>query len=411
MLLNSSNKKHETHLGYCTNIHAGESLEEAVQAIEQYVAPVRQALQIDALGLGLRLSGAAAQSLQAPEALASLQQSLDAAGAYAFTINGFPYGNFHGQPVKSDVYRPDWTQPERLNYTNQLADVLAELLPDNGYGTISTVPGTFKAWMRPNESWEQRMAANLVDHVAHLVNLRRETGKTIALALEPEPCCFLETIDEAIAFFDDHLFAESAVARLSARSGLPPADSDIALRQHLGLCYDVCHAAVEFENPVDNIAQLQAHGISVLKLQLSSALRVRTVNEAALDALQPYAEPVYLHQVVQRTPDGVLHRFTDLSDALRHRDRALGCEWRVHFHVPVFIDTLSQFDTTQSVLREVLQLQRTSDISAHLEVETYTWDVLPESLRQIPLTDAIARELDWVRHELLGGESKTPVAA
>jgi hypothetical protein len=232
-----------------------------------------------------------------------------------------------------------------------------------------------------------------------LVGIRERTGRTIALALEPEPCCFLETIDETVRFFEQHLFAAAAVRQLVGLTGLAPSDAEAALRRHLGVCYDVCHAAVEFEDPAGSLETLRAAGIEVPKLQLSAALRVAEVGPESADQLRPFDEPVYLHQVVERRGDR-LTRHLDLPDALATVAESAGAEWRVHFHVPIFLAELKDFSTTQAFLREILALHRRRPISRHLEVETYTWDVLPERYRQVDVASAIARELGWVTEQL-----------
>ncbi|MEE8500295.1 MAG: metabolite traffic protein EboE, partial [Kiloniellales bacterium] len=241
---------------------------------------------------------------------------------------------------------------------------------------------------------------NLVEHVGHLVALEARGGKRIILALEPEPCCLLETIAEAIEFFETRLFGAAAVRQLSALSGLDGAAAETALRRHLGVCYDVCHAAVEFEDPRASIAALRAAGIEIAKVQLSSALRIRDLDAAAAQRLRPFDEPVYLHQVVARRGDGTLERFLDLPEALARIEENLGKEWRIHFHVPIFLERLETFSTTQDFLREILALHRAEPVTEHLEVETYTWDVLPAAQREVAVSAAIARELNWVRERL-----------
>lgn len=383
------------HLTYCTNIHAGETLAEVTAGLARHLPEIKAGVAPAVpFGVGLRLGRAAADGLRAPGALESLKRFLAAGGYYVFTLNGFPYGAFHGRAVKEDAYRPDWSDPLRLEYTNLLADLLAELLPAGEEGTVSTVPCTFKPWA------EGRLAAiveHLLRHVAHLVSLRERTGQTIALALEPEPCCYLETIEETVAFFEGHLYSRQAAARLAALAGISPAAAEAALRRHLGVCYDVCHAAVEFEDPAASIARLRAAGIAISKLQLSSALRVASLDADSARHLAAFAEPVYLHQAVERS-NGSLRRYLDLPQALA--GAAAGAELRVHFHVPVFLEKMEHFGTTQAFLAEILRAHRENPISRHLEVETYTWDVLPASYRGAGLAAAIARELNWVQAQL-----------
>jgi sugar phosphate isomerase/epimerase len=391
------------HLTYCSNIHPGETwpevfsnLQHHLPAIKGQVAPGRD------MGIGLRLSAIAAEALSRPEALAELRDFLDANGLYVFTINGFPYGPFHGVRVKEMVYQPDWQYQERLAYSDLLADLLADMLPDDPEleGSVSTVPGTFKP-IADGPGVLDEIVANLIRHAAHLVELREQTGRTIALALEPEPYCLLETIDETIAFFERHLFGSVAIRGLRELTGLSAGEAEAALRRHLGVCYDVCHAAVEFEDPAGSLAALRRAGIAVPKLQLSAALRIADVGPETAAHLRPFDEPVYLHQVIARQGDG-LTRHLDLPQALQTLDASQGAEWRVHFHVPIFFDELQHFSTTQDFLRQILALHRREPISPHLEVETYTWDVLPVRYRQDGIGPAIARELAWVLDQLRG---------
>jgi hypothetical protein len=335
----------DAHLGYCTNIHPGESWSEVQANLEHYVLAVKRRVCPDEpFGIGLRLSARAARELQ-PEA-GRLRDWLDAHGLYVFTINGFPYGEFHGTRVKESVYLPDWLDERRVEYTVALAELLARLLPAGVNGSISTVPGCFRA--------------RGVDASAIADNLRRCVDRLgdIALALEPEPSCLLETTAEAIDFIARH--------RLDA-----------------GLCVDACHAAVEFED----VAALPR----AAKVQLSCGLRVQRAHRAELAR---FADDVYLHQVVSRREDGTLARYVDLPDALAADDS--GDEWRVHFHVPIFRESLGVFASTQSYLAEVIARR----LSSHLEVETYTWNVLPAEYRAEPIEDAITRELVWVRERL-----------
>jgi hypothetical protein len=392
---------HLGHLTYCTNIHPGETWPEVFANLERHVREVKRQVADDrAFAVGLRLSASAAEALCADPARDALNTFLADNGLYVFTINGFPYGPFHGRPVKEQVYQPDWCREERVTYSNLLADILADLLPDDPAldGSISTVPGTFKPLAQAAGAVDD-MARNLIRHAGHLVGIRERTGQTIALALEPEPYCFLETVDETVRFFEEYLFGAAAVSQLMSATGLARSDAEAALRRHLGVCYDVCHAAVEFEDPAASLDVLRAAGIAVPKLQLSAALRIATVGPETAAQLQPFDEPVYLHQVIERQ-NGRLKRHLDLPQALARLDQAHGAEWRVHFHVPIFLAELTDFSTTQGFLREILALHRREPISRHLEVETYTWDVLPPHYREVDVASAIGRELTWVIEQL-----------
>jgi len=393
-----------SHLTYCTNIHPGESWEEVRENLGRYLPAVKARVAPDRpLGVGLRLSGRAADALAAPAALAELREFLAANDLYVFTINGFPYGVFHRARVKEDVYLPDWQDPERLRYTNRLADLLAGLLPaEPGLeGSVSTVPGAFRA-RAADAGAAERIAGALLDHAAHLVDLEARTGRVVCLALEPEPCCLLETVEETVAFFQTRLLSGTAVRRFARRTGLDAGAAELALRRHLGVCLDLCHAAVEFEDPDIALAALRAAGIRIAKVQVSAGLRVPELDADALAALRAFDDDVYLHQVVERGPGG-LTRYVDLPDALAAARESSGArEWRVHFHVPVFREDLGAFATTQPFLRRVLARHRESPLAAHLEVETYTWDVLPARYRGEPATDAVVRELEWTRAALAG---------
>ena len=384
-------------LTYCVNVHPTETWEELRAALAGPAARVKAEVSPDApFAVGLRVSGTALDALRDPAARAELRALLDAEGFRAVTVNGFPHGRFHGARVKEDVYRPDWREEERLRYTCGLADLMAEIAPEGEVVSLSTVPGAFAP--RAEDAGAE-MADRMLRAAAHCVALHRRTGVVVALALEPEPFCFLETIEQSVRFFGEHLHSEPAAERLGALTGLAPEEARAALPRHLGLCHDVCHAAVEFEDPAAGLAALRAAGIPVHKLQLSAALRVPAVGPEARAALAAFDEPTYLHQVVARR-EGRLHRLPDLGPALARGAQADGEEWRVHFHVPLFLRDLGAFESTQADLAETLALHRADPISPHLEVETYTWDVLPPALREGPIEGAIARELAWVRERL-----------
>jgi hypothetical protein len=260
---------------------------------------------------------------------------------------------------------------------------------------VSTSPGAFKAKVT-SEVDVASMADRLLRHAAFAHGLHQTTGKVISLALEPEPACFLETIDETVAFFTSHLFARSALERLAQLTGTTTREADEIARRHLGVCFDVCHMAVEFEDPEVALRRLHDAGIRIGKIQISAGLEVDTLTEA----LARFDDGVYLHQVVQRREEG-LTRHLDLADAFDAATRAPSeGTYRVHFHVPLFREKLGPLKSTQPYVARVLALLRERFASAHLEVETYTWDVLPEAYRAEGIVEAVARELRWVREQL-----------
>lgn len=412
------------HLTYCLNIHPTRDWAECRAALTGPVAEIRRALLPAEMpsssgstgrsptagddfltpppvpfAVGLRFAAQALHDLAGQAARAELRGIIADYGYAPVTVNGFPYGPFHGTRVKEEVYQPDWTRPERLAYTTALADLMAEINPVGAFVSLSTVPGTFKPLGAGNE---QAMADRMLCAAAHCHDLRKRTDRTVALAIEPEPFCFLETIAESVAFFDRYLFSDAAAATLARLTGLPRGEAAAALPRHLGLCYDVCHAAVEYEDPAASLAALRAAGIPVHKLQLSAALRIPSVDAAARARLAAFDEPTYLHQVVSRRPGasaGQFGRDPDLGAALARADSD-GEEWRVHFHVPLFVERIPPFATTQDFLSEILALHRETPISPHLEVETYTWSVLPPELRGDSIAAGIARELRWVLDRL-----------
>ena len=388
------------HLTYCTNIHAGETWDEIEASVAEHVPEVKRMVSPDApMGVGSRLSGAAAADLIEPKRLAAFAGFLAANQLYVFTVNAFPYGAFHGEAVKEKVYEPDWREDERLSFTNRCADILAALLPEGVTGSISTVPGAFKAKVHEASDVTQ-MAAQMIRNAAHLHAIEEGTGKTIALALEPEPCCFLETTEEAIGFSERELLGPRAVELMSRLTGLAAEDAAAALRRHLGLCFDVCHAAVQFEDVGGSLDRIERNGIMIAKLQLSSAIRVSGVNGSTESLLAPFDDGIYLHQIVERWAGG-LTRHVDLDrgfTALRRGES--GGEWRVHCHVPVFLEDFDGLGSTQGALKDALAICREREVSPHLEIETYTWSVLPPALRNGDLAADIAREVEWVRSQL-----------
>jgi hypothetical protein len=238
-------------------------------------------------------------------------------------------------------------------------------------------------------------------HAAHLHRLRERTGKTIGLALEPEPACRLETTRDAIDYFERHLFARAAIERHARSIGSDDGEAEASLRRHLGICFDTCHAAVQFEDPIESIELVERAGIRILKVQLTAGLRVNPSAEGAMRTLRAFADDVYLHQVVIRRAESFEHCL-DLPEAMDAlKPIASDDEWRVHFHVPLFLEALGPLSGTQAFVEALLRRHRQRAISHHFEVETYTWDVLPASHRLDDVISGIERELRWVMERLV----------
>jgi sugar phosphate isomerase/epimerase len=389
------------HLCYGTNVHPGEAWPDVLASVREHVVAVKRLVEPDRpFACGLRLSAAACRALAAPEELASFKRFLDAEGLYVFTLNGFPFGAFHGTRVKENVYRPDWLEEERLEYSNQLALVLAELLPDGLEGSISTVPAAFAPRIS-NEEHRWAVAERMLRHVATLVRIREHAGKTISLAVEPEPCCSLETVEQTAEFVERYVCSADGLALLGKWTGLSRPEAETAVRRHLGVCLDACHMAVEFEQPTAALEILAKAGIRVAKVQLSAGLQLDPDAREPAE-LSSFADDVYLHQVVEAGSGGI-RRYLDLPDALgaRMQESSPGRQWRIHFHVPIHRAHLGTIQTTQSYLREFLALLRKRDVCSHLEVETYTWDVLPRRYRSEELHESLAREMRWAIQELV----------
>lgn len=396
------------HLTYCTNIHGGEAWADHFAALRENVPLIKaQVTPGQPMGIGLRLSDRASRDLTDPQALAAFQAWLAANDAYVFTMNGFPFGAFHGDVVKANVHAPDWTTEERLTYTLRLFDLLAELLPEGMDGGISTSPLAYRHWYNATaDGWRnmRRLATrHVVDVAAYLIAMERDTGKTLHLDIEPEPDGVLESGPEFISWFTEELVPQG-IAILAERFGFTPAVAEETLKKHIRLCYDVCHFALGYEDHAAVISELGRHAIRIGKLQLSAAVAARLPadygqRQAVGEAFKAFDEPTYLHQVLAKKRDGSVLRFPDLPEALAQLDNDAVTEWRAHFHVPVFFEKLGLLTSTQEDIRRILQLQQDGLLTPHMEVETYTWEVLPREL-QLPVAGSISRELNWVLNAL-----------
>ena len=397
------------HLGYCTNIHAGETWADHFAVLQQAVPDLKKRLSPQApFGLGLRLSNIASEELEQPENLVAFQHWLAANDCYVFTMNGFPFGGFHNTTVKDQVHAPDWTTEARVDYTKRLFRILSVLLPVDELGNaipggVSTSPLSYRHWFE----WDQPAARdhilsqttqNVLDVVADLIRLHRQTDRLMHLDLEPEPDGVIETSDEFISWFTDYLIP-MGLEQLTEQFGLTDAEAETAICDHVRLCYDVCHFAVGYEHPADVLNKLRNYGLRVGKIQISAALKAEFPTDAegrqaVRQAFAQFNEPTYLHQVVARTTSGELLRFRDLPEALAaFTDEHV--EWRSHFHVPIFVEGYGVLQSTQDDIRDVLNLQTGRQFTNQLEVETYTWDVLPVELKA-DIVDSIEREMKWV---------------
>jgi hypothetical protein len=377
------------HLAYCTNIHRGESWLETFDSLKKYTLAVREKICPRApFAIGLRLSNQAAIELSERKTLLEFQKWLEKNSCYIFTVNGFPFGQFHGMRVKEKVYLPDWTSSERLDYTNLLFDLLAQLLPAGIEGSVSTLPGSFKEFISSREQ-EIEIRKNIFRCVEHISRVGEKSKRQLHLGLEPEPLGLLENSAETISFFEQ-LRAEHK--------------NDSRLDEFLGVNYDCCHFAIEFEEPQNALAAFQNAGVKISKIHLSSALKTNAIGKERA-ALEKFADDVYLHQVIARAPNGAKKYFRDLPAALAEHSKLKiknkFSEWRIHFHVPLHAPAMPPFANTNDHLLGVLDLlAKNPKMCSHLEMETYTWEVLPAELKSRSVVEQLAAEYDWTLAQL-----------
>lgn len=391
------------HLGYCTNIHAGETWVAVFDSLKQYCLAIKKELVPGKpFGIGLRLSNLSSIELLQGDNLPVFKTWLHENSLYVYTMNGFPYGDFHHQVVKDNVHTPDWTTNERVDYTNRLFGILANLLQDDMEGGISTSPLSYKYWHTSPEKLlevKKKATENLIKVVESLVLTYQSTGKKMHLDIEPEPDGMLETSDEYIAFFENDLLVDGA-AILSASLLCSLGEAQQHIRYHIQLCYDVCHFAVGYENATEVIQKMEDHNLLIGKIQISAALSCKAANGIAIEEQQAclslFNEPTYLHQAVVKLKDDTLLKFRDLQKGIGTMHHPDFEELRAHFHVPVFIEEYMVLTSTQSDIVEALHCWCKKPYTQHLEVETYTWEVLPSTL-QTELTTSIVREIEWVK--------------
>ncbi len=370
--------------GYCTNVHAGANLPQTLANLQQHATSVRERFSPNGpMGIGLWLSASTATALlNDPEKVAEFTEFLSSNQLIPYTLNGFPFGDFHQAIVKHNVYLPTWMEPPRAEYTKTLIRLLDALLPIGADGRISTLP---ICWGTPDPTpsqWEQA-ATHMCDVADTLHQLEETSGRFISLCIEPEPGCAIETSGGLVRFFEDYLL----------RSG-----DEKKIRRHLQVCHDVCHANVMFESQTDALDTYRSHGVGVGKVQISSAV-VAPFDEAAeedraamLEQLVAFGEDRYLHQTSVRTSDAA-HFFQDLPEAIEQsRRNGVSGEWRVHFHVPVYLKSFGFLKTSQA---DILDCIANFPENTHYEIETYAWNVLPSHLQCESLAEGIAKELQW----------------
>src|SRR5437870_2556700 len=389
------------HLTYSTLVHPGDNWDEIWNSLTTYVPQVKERISPNQpFGVSLRLAAESAKTLvNNPKERDKLKKFLGDNDMYLYTVNAFPYGPFKGRRVKEQVYEPDWRSEQRMQYTMNVAEILGDVAPEGSSPSIQSAPLGFKPRVSSAD-----VIANYTEHVlrvaARLVDIHQRTGRMVGLALEPEPFCFLETTDEAVAYFTNHLYSGVAAARLAKLAGIPISEAHIALRRHLGVVFDICHQAVAYENIPESLQKLVDAGIPIFKLQEAAALYIPQVNDRTVDVLRRYDDTIYLTHTVEKK-DGRFTKFLNLEDAFAAWKANPGPrEWRTHIHVPVFLDDLGAFRTTRFAIEDALKFHKANPVSRQLEIETYTWDVLPDSLKTGDIVDYVCRELEWVQGQL-----------
>lgn len=378
----------QAHLAYCTNVHRGNSWQETFDSLENYVMKVREGFAPEErFAIGLRLGADAARELADPRELYEFRKWLDQKNAYVFTINGFPYGNFHGSRVKEEVYRPDWTTDERLDYTLLLFSILEKLLEPGEEGSVSTLPGSFKEFL-PNQEIPDILLQKVDACALEIEKLADSKNLDLHLGMEPEPLGLFETTPETVSFFEKLLDKGT--------------DEEI-IRKRIGVNYDCCHLAIEFEDAHEGLDSLVKNGIRLSKLHLSSALSAKPTENNLL-RLKDFIEPVYLHQVTLGKDGQCIRRIKDLDTALEMQmagNLPEADEWRIHFHVPLHASPGGDMgDTRLHVIDTLFWLSKNPNACRHLEMETYTWEVLPEKLQAGTVVEQVGKEYQWTLEQM-----------
>lgn len=397
------------HLTYCSNIHPGEKWSEHFAKLKESIPVIKKKISpVEPFGIGLRLANSASLELRKQENFEEFKNWLAENDCYVFTMNGFPYGGFHNTVVKDQVHAPDWLSPDRVAYTIRLAQILASLLPEGVDGGISTSPLSYKFWHKEDSlpSTFETATFNLLQVVDQLIRIKRATGKLIHIDIEPESDGLLGNGKEFLQWYMQYLLP-LGIPYVQERYSINEDEASSMIREHIQLCYDVCHFAVGFEDHAHMIEEIRSLGIKTGKIQISAALKSTLPENIKdrtpfIDAFKKFNEPVYLHQVVAMQKDGNLLYYPDLGVALNDALNPEVVEWRAHYHVPLFISSYGVLQSTQADIRKVLSIHDHNMFTFHLEVETYTWDVLPDDMR-LPVNDSIIREMQWVidiiRHE------------
>lgn len=372
-------------ISYCTNIFQAETWEEIRKSVQTFMPKVRKELRLldssfdkEFIGLGLRLSAQAAYELVTQKGeIEKFKDWLDSEAFCVETMNGFPYGRFTGDVVKEKVFLPDWTSDERLDYTRNLFEILVQI-SDSSTLSVSTLPGSHRFFYPDKEAMFSRLEAMAIE----LDKLSQKHGRLCRLGLEPEPFGYFDESNGVIQFFDE-------LREFSKHPEL--------VQKYLGITYDTCHAAVMRENIEDGLNALSDNGIPLVKVQLTNALVYHQQVDSALSELEPFLDKVYFHQasIYRKDELQMVHDVETLFPAIL-KEKPTQAEWRLHYHIPLYAKPEWPFaDTSEYISTTCRMLKQNPEWMPHLEVETYTWSVLPTHLRK-SIEIQIARELQYI---------------
>ena len=390
------------HLTYCTNIHPGQDWASTLESLVDYLPVIKKNISKEQpFGIGLRLSNKASEELAMHDNLPQFKRWLIKNGLYVFTMNGFPYGNFHDEVVKDKVHEPDWTTRNRVDYTVRLIEQLAFLLPEGISGGISTSPISYKHWhasAKEKKAVMMKGAIHLSEIILKLHRLEESTSKYLHIDIEPEPDGMLENTEDVLIFYNKFLLPIAKKELIKTLNVSEEKAKNLVLR-YCTLCYDICHFSLAYEEPAYTFEKLKNAGIKIGKIQVSAALKAKfnlLHKDKIWESLRQFDEPTYLHQATVNSNAGV-KTFNDLAIVLKNKPDVE--ELRAHFHVPIFLESFEELYSTQDHILKVIAILREHLISEHLEVETYTWDVLPGYLKK-DLSESIIREMNWLIDKL-----------
>ncbi len=389
------------HLGYCSNVSAADSLEDIHRFLLDLAKPLKQRLSPDEeFGLGMYLPASVLKELSENEYRRwDFDRWIQENHFYVFSLNAFPFGNFQNERVKEKVFEPDWSAPARLEQTKQAADLLSRWLPEGVNGSISTHTGAYGARVASDPIWKT-LAENFTRAALHLHRLEEKTGRRIVLSLEPEPFAIVDTTKDFVSFYQECLL-RFGVSFLQARWDMKTEQAEALLRRHLGVCFDTCHLCVQWEDLGESLQSYRKAGIPIGKAQISAALELREPgkNLSAIERLKRFAEPRYFHQTIFSNGK----RFADLDQALSSSEVRGSANLRSHFHVPIFWEGDHELSSTRAELARVLP--EIANSTEHLEIETYTWEVIPQEERKrlaTTLLDSMEKEYRWLLAGLEG---------